>query len=175
MSALSDVSYRAATLEDALCASVLGMQVFLDTYCKEGIRSSVAREALDHFSVDAFSELLSSPSTEILVAERDGHLVAFAQLTLGSQNELVPWEPAVELRRLYVQEPFTAKGIGQALLRRAEELAASHGARALWLTAWVGNPRALAFYARQGYKELGADVYVYENEEYETRVFVKEV
>lgn len=170
-----DISFRAATPEDALCLSALGTQVFLDTYATQGIRPTLAREVIEYFSLDVIAGLLSSPSTEILVAEQAGHLVAFAELTLGSRHELVPFEPVVELRRLYVQEPFASKGIGRALLQQSEELAASRGARALWLKAWIGNARALAFYARQGYRELGADSYVYENEEFETRIFVKEL
>ena len=171
--AVIDLSLRAATPEDALCLSMLCTQVFLDTYATQGIRPAIAREVVEHFSVDAMAALLSSPSTAILVAEQTGHLVGLAQLTLDSGHALVPFEPAVELKRLYVQEPFTSKGVGRALLERAEELAASRGACALWLMAWVGNPRALAFYAKQGYEELGASPYVYEDEVYETRVFVK--
>ena len=170
-----DISVRAATPDDALCLSVLGTQVFLDNYATGGIRPAVAREVVEYFSVDVISGLLSSPSTAILVAERAGHLIGFAELTFDSLHELVLEEPAVELRRLYVQEPFTSKGVGRALLQRSEELAASRGACVLWLKAWVGNPRALAFYARQGYNEIGADSYIYENDAYETRVFVKEV
>lgn len=172
---ISSISIRAAAPKDALCLSVLGTQVFLDTYATQGIRPLIAREVLELFSIDAISALLSSPSIEIIVAEQDGHLIGFAQLTDGAGHELVPFAPAVELNRLYVQERFTSKGIGRALLQRAEATAAARGARALWLTAWVGNPRALAFYARQGYKELGASLYVYEDEDYETRIFVKEV
>lgn len=170
-----DISLRAATPEDALCLSVLGTQVFLDNYAKQGILPTIAREVVEHFSVAAMAALLSSPSTTILVAEQQGHLVGFAQLSLGSSHALVPFEPAVELKRLYVQEPFTAKGVGRALLQRVEVLAASRGARALWLMAWTGSPRALAFYAKQGYEELGASSYVYEDEVHETRVFAKEI
>ncbi len=169
------ISYRTAIPEDALCLGVLGTQIFLDTYAKQGIRPSVAREVLEHFSVEAISDLLSSPSTAFLVAEQDGHLIALAQLTHGSTHELVPFEPAMEVKRLYVQEHFTGKGVGQTLLRHAEALAAARGARALWLTAWVGNPRALAFYERQGYRDVGGSTYVYENDVYETRVFVREL
>ena len=170
-----DISYRAASPEDALCLSVLGTQVFLDTYATQGIRPALAREVVELFSIEAFSGLLSSLSTAILVAEQDGHLIAFAELTFDSRHELVPWEPVIELRRLYVQERFTSKGVGRALLQRSEELAAERGACALWLKAWVGNQRALAFYPRNGYKEVGATSYIYENDVYETRVFVKEV
>ncbi|MDR6580216.1 hypothetical protein J2X88_005123 [Pseudomonas extremaustralis] len=37
---------RDAIPQDALCIGVLGMQVFLDTYATEGIRTSIATEAL---------------------------------------------------------------------------------------------------------------------------------
>ena len=43
----------------------------------------------------------------------------------------------------------------------------------LWLTCWVHNTRALAFYARQGYAELGSTDYVFEGEHHENRVFAK--
>jgi GNAT superfamily N-acetyltransferase len=128
---VTDISFRAAVPADALCLSVLGTQVFLDTYATQGIRPAIAREVVEHFSIEAVAGLLASPSMTILVAEQAGHLIGFAQLTRGSRHELVPCEPAVELNRLYVQEPFTSKGVGRALLQQAEELAVSQGARLL--------------------------------------------
>jgi diamine N-acetyltransferase len=62
---------------------------------------------------------------------------------------------------------------GRALLCEAEALAAGEGAVTLWLTVWAGNTRALAFYARRGYEELGTDSYVFEGESYETWIFAK--
>ena len=168
-----DVTLRAAVDSDALCIGVLATQVFLDTYATDGIRPSVAREVLEHFSPAAVSALLSSPHTRFIVAERAGHLIGFAQLSLGSVHELVPARPAAELKRLYVQQRFAGSGVGKALLREAEALAAGEGAVTLWLIVWAGNPRALAFYARRGYEELGVTSYVFESEQYETRVFAR--
>ena len=62
------------------------------------------------------------------------------------------------------------QGIGSALLRQAEQAAAVAGADAMWLTPWVHNHRALAFYARQGYLDRGAAWYVFEDERHENRV-----
>jgi GNAT superfamily N-acetyltransferase len=169
----TNVTFRAAVDSDALCIGVLATQVFLDTYATDGIRPSIAREVLGHFSPVAVSGLLSAPGTRFIVAERDGHMIGFAQLALGSIHELVPTRPAAELNRLYVQERFAGSGVGTALLREAEALAAAQGAVTLWLTGWAGNHRALAFYARRGYEDLGAASYVFESEQYETRVFAK--
>lgn len=64
-------------------------------------------------------------------------------------------------------------GIGKELLQRAEALAARHGAAAMWLTAWVENERAVRYYPRRGYKDVGASTYSFEGKHYENRVFVK--
>jgi GNAT superfamily N-acetyltransferase len=77
------------------------------------------------------------------------------------------------LKRLYVQERFVGSGVGTALLCAAEALATGEGAATLWLTVWAGNHRALAFYARRSYAELGTASYVFESEQYEIRVFAK--
>jgi ribosomal protein S18 acetylase RimI-like enzyme len=55
----------------------------------------------------------------------------------------------------------------------AEALAAREGASTLWLTAWVGNQRALAFYASQGYEQLGSTDHTFEGEVFENRLFAK--
>ena len=59
------------------------------------------------------------------------------------------------------------------LLRRAEAVAAQQRASMLWLTAWVGNRHALAFYARRGYRDVGATVYRFQDEQYENRVLTR--
>ena len=167
------VTLRVAGSSDALCIAVLATQVFLDTYATEGIRLSIAQEALEHFSPSAVSEHIASTSTTFIVAESSGHMVGFAELVLGSKQALVSAAVAANLKRLYVLERFTGKGVGKALLRRTEVLAASQGASTLWLTAWVGNYRALAFYASRGYIDVGAPMYAFQEEQFENRVLAK--
>ena len=162
-----------ATPTAALCLHALATQVFLDTYATDGIREAIAREAQQELSVAAFLEQLSAPSVRVLLAERKGHLVAFASVSLGTTHALVATSPAAEMSRLYVQSPFLRQGVGSLLLRHAEAFARAAGASTLWLTAWVGNTRALAFYASRGYEELGSTDHEFEDERFENRLFVK--
>ena len=167
------VSFRRATEADALCIGVLATQVFLDTYATEGVRASLAREVHQKFATKAIRTLVSSTACTFILAEASQHLVGFAQLTFGASQTLVSAQAPVELDRLYVLARFTGIGLGKALLRQAEALAASSGASALWLTAWAGNERALAFYPAQGYRDVGATTYAFGGDEYENRVFAK--
>ena len=139
------VLLRPAQPDDALCLSVLAMQVFLDTYATQGIRPAIAREVLSSFAQAEFDRAIAASDSRIAVAERQGHLVGFAQLTLRARHALAPAGVQAELLRLYVQEPFTGATVGTQLLAQAERFAAASGAGVLWLTPWVHNHRALAF------------------------------
>ena len=169
----SEPSFRVATIADADCISTLATQVYLNTYATEGIRPLFVREVNAQLSVVAISELISQPATSFILVERAAHLIAFAQVTFGATHDRVTAKNTVELDRLYVHERFTAQGIGKALLKHVESLAASTGASALWLTAWVHNLRALRFYAAQGFVDAGMTMYRFEHEQHENRLFVK--
>ena len=171
--ATAELCLRAARAGDALCLGVLATQVFLDTYATGGIRPAVAREVLAAFSTEAMAQAIAQGSQRIVVAEIDDHLVGFSQLTLDASQPLAPPGRAAELFRLYVQEPFTSRGIGSRLLHEAEANAASHGATVLWLTPWVHNTRALRFYAHHGYADHGPTLFHIEGETHENRVFAR--
>lgn len=169
------VQLRPATQEDALCLSVLATQVFLDTYATTGIRPAIAKEVLHTFSVSAFASLLDQHGTFIHVVERDGHLLGFSQINIGTRQELLTARHPAELDRLYVQEAFTRMGLGSQLLQIAETTAAQHGTDFMWLTSWVHNARALQFYARQGYADIGSTSFLMDGETHENRVLCKQL
>ncbi len=171
--ALAQVKLRRATPEDALCLSVLGMQVWLDTYATDGIRPAIAREVLASFSLDAMAATLARSDRWLTVAEHQGHLIGYAEIWPMSTEALAPPGVQMELFRLYVQEPFTGQGVGALLLQAAERQAHLHGASVLWLTPWVHNLRARHFYARQGYTDHGSTWFRFEGEAHENRVLAK--
>lgn len=167
------IALRAATHADALCLGVLATQVFLDTYALMGITETVATEVREAFSTEAFAELLARDSTFITVASCGDALVGFAQTTIGTAQPLAPDGAPAELDRLYVQEPFTHRGIGSHLLGNHETVAATQGAAVLWLTPWAGNARALRFYAKHGYDDHGLVYFHMGQHRVENRVCAK--
>lgn len=167
------VQLRPAVAEDALCLSVLAIQVFLDTYATQGIRPSIAREVFCGYSERVFLKAISSEGERIVVAELAGHLIGFAHVTLGETHALAPEGAQAELLRLYVQEPFTSKQVGTQLLAAAERLAVEANVEILWLTSWAHNFRALGFYSSRGYTNRGFTHFTFEGESHENRVFAK--
>jgi hypothetical protein len=100
------LAFRLATAVDALTLHALATQVFLDTYATEGIRPSLAREVAQHFSSAAWLAQMARPEARIVVVEQAGHLVAFAQLSLGQDHPLVGDAAAAERDAELVRQAY---------------------------------------------------------------------
>lgn len=164
------VLIRAACPEDALCLGVLGTQVFLDTYATTGIRVALASEVLHAFSTACMAEILLRPDTRMLAAERQGHLIGFAQLRLDIRGNGTGGKRPAELERMYIQAPFMGAGIGSRILLAAQQAARQAGADVMWLSCLAGNTRAAGFYARHGYLRCGSLMFEMEGEAHENIV-----
>lgn len=168
-----DLTLRPATPDDATTISALAIQVFLDTYAADGVRPDLAREALREYAAEAFDARLREPQRRFVLAERGDGLLGFAEVALAAQPAPAGGISGAELIRLYVQPAAQGMGLGRRLIRAAEALASQAGRGALWLTAWDGNQRALAFYAREGYADVGATSYSFEGHSYGNRVLAR--
>ncbi len=175
----NQLTIRKANISDAICIGALGIQVFLDTYATDGVRPALAREALASFSTNAIEALMNSTPTQrlFLLAERNAHIIGFVQLQFNHDHPLLPAQTKTrvnaEVQRLYVQPIHAGVGVGQQLLAAAEALTVELGGGAVWLTAWAGNTRALSFYPKRGYDDIGTTQYEFEGESYENRLFYK--
>jgi GNAT superfamily N-acetyltransferase len=60
----------------------------------------------------------------------------------------------LELKRIYALSRLHGSGLGAELMRSVIAEAEGRGAKRLLLGVFVGNKRARAFYARQGFSEI---------------------
>ena len=72
----------------------------------------------------------------------------------------IDWEDKSDsflvVHRLAVKEEFWNKKIGKRLMLFTEKLVLEKGLRSIRLDTYSGNPKAMEFYKRLNYKELGA-------------------
>jgi ribosomal protein S18 acetylase RimI-like enzyme len=153
------LAIRPAVEDDAALLADLGARTFRETF--EAICSP---RDLEQFLEGTYGEArqkaeLADPARPAWVLELDGTPAGFLQLRLGHREPCVPGERPVELQRIYVLRAAQACGLGAALMQTALDQARSWGADVLWLGVWENNARALAFYARWGFHEVGEHVF----------------
>jgi GNAT superfamily N-acetyltransferase len=167
---LPDLTMRFGSAADSDCLAALGSQTWLHTYATRGIRPTIARFVQEHLSPAAFRLQLERLDAFTLVAVVDGHLVGYALVEIG--KPCVAQSPALtHLDRLFVLGHLLGTGIGHALLREVRaEARRRAGSSALWLTVNSQNQRARAFYARQGFMDIGATNFDLYGEQHENRI-----
>jgi ribosomal protein S18 acetylase RimI-like enzyme len=165
--------FRAANLADAENLAVLATQVWLDSYATQGIRGSISKYVRAEFTPERFTELLLRDKPAFLVAESDGHLIGFSQVTTGRATELCGVSPQAEIERLYIQRAFCNRGLGAKFMALIVRDANQSQIKALWLAAWAANESALRFYLRHGFTDVGSTSFSLGAEQHENRVLVR--
>lgn len=127
---------------------------------------AVAAFVADHLSAGAFRAYLAAPGHDVLCARlADGPVIGYVLLVDGTEMdpacaEQIVLRPTVGISKFYLDPAHQGSGTADAMLLAAESLAATRGARSLWLATNVANARARRFYDRSGFLERGGRTFV---------------
>jgi len=142
---------RRGTADDAAALAVMGERTFRDTFAAQN-----DPEDLEHYLGETYGEAqqrreLEHPDGVTLLVEEGGTLIGFAQLRRAPSEH-----GDVEIARFYVERAHHGRGVAQALMRAAEETARALGGSTIWLGVWEHNQRAIAFYEKCGFHDVGS-------------------
>jgi ribosomal protein S18 acetylase RimI-like enzyme len=154
------VVIRPARVPDAPWLADLAERTFRETYTAYNTAEDMERYVADHFAPELQAAELADPRFLTLVVEVDGRPAAYTQLGPGPAPDCVAGAEPMEIVRFYVDRPWHGQGLAQELMRAAAEHAEAAGARTLWLGVWERNPRAIAFYRKCGFTEVGTQTFV---------------
>jgi GNAT superfamily N-acetyltransferase len=149
------MNMRYGTTADAKMLSEFGAKTFYDTFAKDNTPENMAVHLKRSFSPEIQFAELSSPDNIFLIVEIESQPIGYAQLILGSKEDMVAGTNPLEIRRIYASQEYLGKGVGKELMRAAIQEARQRDCDSLWLGVWEKNPRAIDFYKKWGFKEVG--------------------
>jgi GNAT superfamily N-acetyltransferase len=173
------VRVRRAAPDDAARLAEFGRQAFHDTFAADNRPEDMAAYLAATFGEAQQRAELLDPCSTYLVAERVGgdgaDLLGYARLRTGDAPDVVRTTPAVEIARFYARRDMVGQGIGASLMGACLALARELGARAAWLGVWEHNVRAIAFYARWGFVDVGTCEFVLGTDVQTDRIMVRAI
>ena len=146
---------RPATPADAAELAAFTERVFRATFAADN-----RAEDMDAYCAEAFdpahqlAEIEAAGVRTLLVG--CGGLAGCAQVRAGTPPPCVTADRPIELRRFYIDTPWQGRGIALQLMLAVMEIARADGAGSVWLGVWERNARAIAFYAKCGFADVGA-------------------
>ena len=143
---------REAGADDASALALIGAATFLETFA--GILDGdaiVGHCAAQHCEAAYRAALADGARAWLAEAQPGAAPVGF--VLIGKPDLAAARDGDIELKRIYSLSRFHGAGLGAALMKQALEAARGH--RRLLLGVYAQNDRALAFYRKQGFADLG--------------------
>jgi len=151
---------RTAEVSDAHNLAQLQERTFCDTFGADNDPADMALHCQQSYSAALQEQEITDPQLITLVGAKQDELLGFAQIRRGAAPSCLDADQPAEILRLYVDKPWHGKGLAQQLMEQSLEQARLLGASHVWLGVWERNPRAISFYKKYGFVEVGEHVFM---------------
>jgi ribosomal protein S18 acetylase RimI-like enzyme len=146
---------RRATPADAAALAEIAERTFRDTFARDNRPEDLETYVASAYSEEKQRRELESGHVVLLGETDDGELIAYTQM-----RRVRSPHGDVEIARFYVDKNHHGRGIAQQLMQAAQDAAREMGGTTIWLGVWERNLRAIAFYAKCGFVDVGSQPFL---------------
>ncbi len=169
---MEPIRIRRGVPADAPALAAFAARTFRETFAADNRPEDMTAHLASSYGVAQQARELADPDAAALLAFRGETLVAFAQVRRKPPPPCVTQSRPIELQRFYVDRPAHGTGVAQTLMAAVRRAARGFGGEHLWLGVWERNPRAIAFYAKAGFRDAGSTVFLVGPDRQTDRVLV---
>jgi ribosomal protein S18 acetylase RimI-like enzyme len=152
----SSITIRRAAPADAARLAAFAGAAFVDTFGADNRPEDMRAYLAESFGEPVQRRELEDPEVTVLLAESGNELMGYAMLRDGDVAAPVDGSSAIEIARLYAGKRWIGAGVGALLMRSCLTEAQSRDKETIWLGVWERNARAIAFYRRWGFADVGS-------------------
>ncbi len=168
---------RRGSPEDVAVLAELAAGTFRDTFARQNTPADLEIYLERWFTPERIAAEIEDPGSTFLLAfsDPDERPIGYAKLRVGEADPSVAGPKPIQLERLYARREVIGQGVGAALLEACLGEAARAGRETVWLGVWERNERAIAFYRRWGFEEVGTQTFLLGTDEQNDLVMARSV
>jgi len=129
----------------------------------------------ENFSVSKTEQNINNPKQLFYIIYVDNLPIGYAKLIVNDIQENVASENNCRLERIFILNDFIPLKIGKQLLTYVEEQAKALKLDTMWLSVYIKNNRAIRFYEKNEFKNVGELNFIVNGKSYENIVFSKKL
>ncbi|MDQ0466103.1 ribosomal protein S18 acetylase RimI-like enzyme [Caulobacter ginsengisoli] len=151
-----DITIRPCRPGDAAALAAVGQATFLETYAGIVDGADILAHAEGPHSTATYEDYLADPACQLFLAVcPPGEAPVGYTVFCPPDLPVAIHDGDIELKRIYVLHRFHGEKVGPRLLQAGLDWARTAGFRRVLLGAYGENHRALAFYRRSGFEQVG--------------------
>jgi len=147
---------RKAKLEDAEFIALLARTTFTETF---GHYFRNNQDLLDYydktFNVSKIRQSIAKENNVFWISFYNELPVGYAKLKKYSSSVFINSDKVSQLQKIYILKDFLSKKIGYKMQSEMFKEVIAMGNKYMWLSVLESNQRAISFYAKSGFTEIG--------------------
>ena len=161
MGRVEDSSFhiRYATSADNILLAEMGAETFADSFGADNTPENMSAYLVASFSPEKQARELADTDSRFMILELDATPVGYVKLSIGGAPAAVLGQKPMEIVRIYARKEWIGKGVGARLMEASLREAEREGCDVVWLGVWEHNPRAIAFYRKWGFVQVGTQTF----------------
>ena len=166
---------RLAAPQDAALLAAFAAQAFADTYRELSDAQEIADYVAEHFQPEVMAGVIGDADCTTLLAWVGERLAGYAIVKAEPAPDCVTGPAPLKLWRIYLGAGFIGQGLGARLMGAVHAEARRRGSQTLWLGVYDRNVRAVQFYERFGFAQVGGQEFLFGGQIYIDPVYAAAV
>ena len=146
---------RLANTSDAFDLAQLAESTFRDAFSEFNSTKNMDAHCSESYGKKLQQSEIENENRITLVVEKNQQLIAYAQLKWDKSPQCISANYPGEIQRLYVDKNYHGSGVSHELMDKCILLLQNLDKDLIWLGVWEHNPRAIAYYKKFGFVEVG--------------------
>lgn len=173
---LQMIKIKTAKEADAGLLALLGRITYVESHGHFIDNKNDLSKYIDNaFSVSKTRQDIKNTKNLLYIIYVDDLPVGYSKLVLNATHESVISLSNCRLERIYILNDFIPLKIGQQFLNFIEKKAKELKLDTMWLSVYIKNDRAIRFYEKNEFKNIGELNFLVNGREYENIVLSKKI
>lgn len=169
---MQDIAIYKVSLQDVEALQAIGRVTFSQTFSEHNNAEDMEAYLKTSYAIEKLTAEINNPESEFYFAKENENIIGYLKINTGKAQTEIKNLDAFEIERIYVDQAYLGKKIGQILFQKALQLAKQKKAAYVWLGVWEENHRAIAFYKKNGFVPFDKHIFKLGNDE-QTDIMMK--
>ena len=154
------LSIKKCTADDLEILRQLSIKTYYETFAHLNTPEDMAAYLMDAFNEDKLCRELGDQNSTFFFLYADEKLAGYLKWNEAPSQTDINDRESLEIERIYVSSGFQGAGLGKYLMEKAISIATERGKKYVWLGVWEKNEKAICFYKKNGFYEIGTHAFV---------------
>ena len=151
---------RKCTLNDFECLRELSIRTYYETFAHLNTPEDMQTYLDEAFEISKLRNELNNPDSDFFFLYFNDTIAGYLKLNEAPSQTDINDLSSLEIERIYVASEFQGEGLGRYLMEQAIAIATERKKKYAWLGVWEKNEKAVRFYKKYGFYEIGSHTFV---------------